>query len=350
MKHFELDQKIDRLIHFEGRDYHYFSGTAYLGIGMNPDFHSKVYEGMKRFGLNHGQSRGNNVRLKIYDDFESFFAERAGAESGIVMSSGYLAGSSALQSCINSELIWVAPNTHPAILPSHLIPDSSQSFEVWKESCLEESRRLSSQEILILGNAADPLTSTIHDYSWLKEIGEKHSVQLLIDDSHAFGIVSEGIFGTYDTLKTLPVEVMVSGSLGKGLGLPAGIILCSEERKSKIKKLRVYGGASPCPPAYLFAFLQSQDIYFSQKEKLKQNLASFSQLIQGIPGMKNTASYPVFVFEEDGWVEALEQAGFIISSFHYPTEKDPRINRIVISAFHKPEDLELLSDNLHKLA
>jgi len=350
LKQFQLDQKIDRIIRYEGKNYCYFSGTAYLGMGLLPSFKSSLIEGMELFGLNHGQSRGNNVKLSIFQEFEDFFAQNAGAETAIVMSSGYLAGSAALQSCSKSKDIWVAPDTHPAILPNQLIPDSSISFESWKRYCLEKARKTPPQEILILGNAVDPLTSMIHDYSWLKEIGEKHSVTLLVDDSHAFGLIGKGIFGTYESLKTLPVEVIVSGSLGKGLSLPAGIILCSEKRQKKIQNLRMYGGASPCPPAYLFAFLKSQNIYAAQQEKLVQNIQLFSSLIRDLKGITNSPDYPIFVFEEDEWVEALEMAGFIVSSFHYPTVKDPRINRIIISAFHLSEDVELLSETLHKLA
>ncbi|MDN3203878.1 aminotransferase class I/II-fold pyridoxal phosphate-dependent enzyme [Algoriphagus sediminis] len=350
MKQFHLDQKIDRIIRYEGKNYRYFSGTAYLGMGLLPPFKSALTEGMELLGLNHGQSRGNNVKLNIFQEFEDFFAQSAGAEEAIVMSSGYLAGSAALQSCSKSKDIWVAPDTHPAILPNQLIPDSTMSFESWKQLCLEKAERLAPQEILILGNAVDPLTSMIHDYSWLKAIGKKHSVTLIVDDSHAFGLIGQGIFGTYESLKTLPAEVIVSGSLGKGLSLPAGIILCSEERQKKIHGLRMYGGASPCPPAYLYAFLKCQNIYVDQQKKLVQNVKLFSSLIEDINGINKSEDYPVFVFERDEWVEALEEAGFIVSSFHYPTVKDPRINRIIISAFHLPEDLELLSETLHKLS
>jgi 8-amino-7-oxononanoate synthase len=344
---FNLEQKIDRIIDYRGKQFRYFSGTAYLGIGLVPEFQENVISGFLRYGLNHGQSRGNNVRLSVYDEFEDFFAKNAEAESAVVMSSGYLAGTAALRFLQqNSPEVWIAPDTHPAILPQELAPDTLQSFEDWKADCLKKSEEISPQKILILGNAVDPLHSKIHDYSWLKPIGEKHNLSILIDDSHSFGLIGKGIFGTYSQLKNLPAKVLVSGSIGKGLGLPAGIILCDQATKSQITQLPIYGGASPCPPGYLQAFLQSQNIYIAQKEKLSTSLAYFQNLISPLAEIKGSSAYPVFNYSEDTWVEKLEQARIITSSFPYPTGKDPRVNRIVISAFHLKEDLDFLTKNL----
>lgn len=351
MNIFNLEQKIDRLIHYDGKTFRYFSGTAYLGMGMLPEFQEQVILGIERYGLNHGQSRGNNVRLQVFEDFESHFAQAAKSESAVVMSSGYLAGSAALQNLSQqASQIWVAPDTHPAILPQDLTPDPRQFFDDWKAECLEKSAELAPQKILILGNAVDPLTSIIHEYSWLAEIGEKHKLSLLIDDSHAFGVVGNGLFGSYASLKSLPAEVVVSGSLGKGLGLPAGIILCSEEIKKKIIGLRIFGGASPGPPGYLQAFLKSQKLYQEQKAKLSTNILDFHRRISTISQIQGSMDYPVFIYSSDSWVEKLEQGGFITSSFPYPTSQDPRINRIVISGFHLSKDLESLGNELIHLS
>lgn len=320
-------------------------------MGLVPEFQDKVIAGLKRYGLNHGQSRGNNVRLSIYDEFEQFFSESAGAESALVMSSGYLAGTASLQLLsADADQIWVAPDTHPAILPTHLKPNPHQSFELWKRDCLKQASELPSQKILILGNAVDPLHSQVHDYTWLNQVGSKHELSLLVDDSHAFGVLGNDLFGTYAQLKAIPANLVVSGSIGKGLGLPAGIILCSNEIKAQLIQLPIYGGASPCPPGYLQAFLDCQGIYRNQKEKLSTNMAHFFKQISLVKEISGHPTFPVFTYQPDSWVEKLEQKGFITSSFPYPTTKDPRLNRIVISGFHLKEDLNLLSSLLIKLS
>ncbi len=348
MGHFNLDGRIDRIVHFRGKEYLYFSGTSYLGMGMEPEFIKSFQEGVKKFGLSHGQSRLNNVRLSVYYKFEEYFAKQAGAPATTVMSSGYLAGKAALEILRKvADEIWVAPDTHPAILPSSLSPNPRESFREWKSSCLEKSSKLEPQRILILGNAVNPLNSDIHDYDWVGEICSRHEVTLLVDDSHAFGVIGEGVFGTYNSLSSLPARVLVSASLGKGLGLPAGIVLSDESTKEEIIRLPVFVGASPCPPAYLHAFLNSQELYLNRKEKLIENIQHFFTGSEGM-NLLGHNRYPVFRFNEDEWVEQLENSGFITSSFSYPRPNDPKINRIVISAFHTSDDINRLISQLSK--
>ncbi|MBN7814349.1 aminotransferase class I/II-fold pyridoxal phosphate-dependent enzyme [Algoriphagus pacificus] len=343
MNTFSLDSKIDRTLTVKGKIYHYFSGTSYLGIGQSPEFQEELIRGMEQYGLNHGLSRINNVRLSIYEKFEEAFAKQAEAENAIVMSSGYLAGMTALQYLSDKcDQIWVAPDTHPAILPLDLKPDPKTSFDSWMQSCLEKSRKMPSQKILILGNAVNPMIPEIHSYDWVAQLAEKHEVTLLIDDSHAFGVIGKSVFGTYYQWKDLPINLLVSGSLGKGLGLPAGIILCNEKTAENIRKLPIYGGASPCPPAYLHAFLKSKELYREQKSRLMQLIKYFekkNEIPEHIYGIKN---YPVFSYRPETWVEKLEAKKIITSSFPYPTSKDKSVNRIILSSFHTAEDIDSL--------
>lgn len=343
MDTFYLTSKIDRQIIHEGKVYHYFSGTSYLGIDLVPEFQEQLISGMEKYGLNHGLSRINNIRLEIFDQFENYFAKQAEAESSICFSSGYLSGIAALQYLkANTDLIWVAPDTHPAILPEDLKPNPKQSFDDWKNECLQKASQLKKQRILILGNAVNPMIPEIHDYSWLKKLAENHEVSFLLDDSHAFGVIGKSVYGTYYQWKSLPIKLVVSGSLGKGLGLPAGIILADQDICDAIKKLPIYGGASPCPPAYLFAFLKSKEIYRERKSRLMQLIKYFEKkndIPEHVFGLKN---YPVFTYRPESWAKQLQNSKIITSSFPYPTASDPSVNRIIISAFHNAEDIDSL--------
>lgn len=351
MKIFSLDSKIDRIIQSGGESYHYFSGTSYLGIGQVLAYQKILQKGIDLYGFNHGQSRMNNVRLSVYEEFESFFAQHAGAEDALVMSSGYLAGIAASQFLFpQADQIWIAPDTHSAIFPSGIKPDPSLSFEEWKNNCLEESSGLSPGKILILGNAADPLSSTIHNYQWIETISQKHEVTVLIDDSHAFGVLGESIFGTYSSINLPNVNLVISGSLGKGLAMPAGIILGKKETLNSIRSQAIFGGASPGSPANLYAFLHSQEIYLTQKDTLMNLCGKFHQAIQGLDEIWGRPDFPVYIYQPDSWVEKLEEEHIITSSFPYPTANDPRINRIVISAFHEKTDLDFLLKTIQKLA
>lgn len=350
MKNHYLDSGISRTIEIEGREYLYFSGTSYLGIGQDKDFLNALSENIFLLGANHGQSRINNIRLSVFDDFENHFSEKAGSESAAVLSSGYLAGIAAWKSLYGeAETTWIAPDAHSAIVPDSLSASIQLNFTQWKNHCLEQSESLSERKILLIGNAVDPFSCEIHDYSWVKDIAQKHEVSLLVDDSHAFGAFGNSIYGTYQQWTNPSYNLLVSGSLGKGLGLPAGIILGNSSQINKIKSTPLFGGASPGSPAHLKTFIDMEKLYLKKKSWLEEACGMFAQETATISEIQGSKHFPAFVYTDDRWVKEFERAGIISSSFPYPTAESPSVNRIVISAFHEKRDLIYLNQIIQGL-
>ena len=333
------------------KDYLFFSGTSYLGMEEDAHYGAVLQDCIRQYGANHGLSRVNNVRLKVFEEFEKFFAKNAKAEAAAVMSSGYLAGIAASQWLFpKADTCWAAPDTHPAILPVGLQVDSQMNFLAWKKKCLEQSEKLSPRKILILGNSVDPLRAAIHEYSWVKELAKKHEVTLLLDESHAFGVLGRSLFGTYADQQYPQVNLVVSGSLGKGLAMPAGIILGKAEVIEGIKSQSIFTGASPGSPANLQAFLETQDIYRAQSQKIRDFSGIFSQETKDLSTLIGSPNFPVFILKNPSWSKDLEKMGFITSSFSYPTPESPVISRIVLSGFHSLWDLVALNEALHYLS
>lgn len=339
------------MIEIDGKDYFYFSGTSYLGMAQDIDFLDILANNLFEFGANHGQSRNNNIRLRVFEEFEESFAFAANSQEAAVFSSGYLAGIAASKSLIeDADEVWIAPDTHAAVIPDGYKVSTQLNFLQWKKTCLEKSEQLSSRKILIIGNALDTIRCEIHDYHWVGAIASKHHVCQLIDDSHAFGTLGSSIYGTYDQWADPRIDLVVSGSLGKGLGLPAGIILGSSDQIQKIKQTPLFGGASPGSPAHLRTFLEMESQYLEKKVWLEGACGIFAQETAHISQIKGSRLFPAFVYTEDSWVREFEKAGIITSSFSYPTALSPNVNRIVISGFHEMEDLMYLSGIIQNLA
>ncbi len=351
MKLLNLDQTLGPHVRVGKKEYLFFSGTSYLGMEAIGHYQAVLHDCIRQYGFNHGLSRVNNVRLKVFEEFEEYFAKNAKAEAAAVLSSGFLAGIAASRWLFaQTDESWIAPDAHPAILPSDYKPDYQLNFIQWRNQCLEQSERLSPRKILILGNAVDPLRAEIHDYTWVQEVAQKHEVILLIDDSHAFGVLGKSVFGTYAENKIPNVNLVISGSLGKGLAMPAGIILGKKEVIEGIKSQPIFAGASPGSPANLQAFLETQEIYKTQSQKIRDFSGIFQQETCELSTILGSANFPVFILRDPAWSDRLEKMGFITSSFSYPTPESPRISRIVISGFHSLGDLMALKNALHQLS
>ncbi|WP_143962913.1 aminotransferase class I/II-fold pyridoxal phosphate-dependent enzyme [Litoribacter populi] len=350
MKHYPIDSKPDRSITSQTEEYLYFSGTNYLGIGSVKEFEDLVVKAIRKYGLNHGSSRSSNVQLEVYGKFEQLFAQEAGAEAGLLFSSGFLAGSVAVQTLKKTaDLVIVSPDAHPAIQPNDAGFISTMSMEEWEKDCLTISQGYKNKHIAFVSNAVDPLKLKVHSFDWMKKLSPKNRYTLLIDDSHAFGVLGQGIYGTYSQFNHPNVAVITCGSLGKGLGLPGGIVLGPKYFIEKLQSEIKFRTASPPPPAFFEAFLNGTHHFERQRIKLQDNVSYFHHLTTDNPDIHYADGYPVFTFDNEEWVSLLSENGIIISSFPYPFLEDPAVNRIVVSGYHQKSDLEKVAAILNSL-
>ncbi|WP_114747951.1 aminotransferase class I/II-fold pyridoxal phosphate-dependent enzyme [Pleomorphovibrio marinus] len=343
--------RLGRKINVGSKEYLHFSGTAYLGMANQSHFEEKLMEGIKLFGGSHGSSRNSTVQLGIFEEFEREFAKKAGAEDSICVSSGYLSGL-LCTSYLKSEYdqIWVAPGSHPAILPQGMSGDPRGDFSQWAGSCVSKSQSLIGQRILIISNAVNALHPEIHDFGWVNNLSYQNKYCLLIDDSHAFGTIPSGIYGTFASWNHLNASLIVCGSLAKAIGLPGGIVLSDKATCQKLREMPMFRGASPSAPAFLHAFIHSKETYKEQWEKLRGNILWVKKSLGSISGVHPFPEFPVLSFKEAGWVKELEKQGIIVSSFPYPSMQDPTVNRAVISAEHTEGDLTTLVNAFRKLS
>ncbi|WP_186757170.1 aminotransferase class I/II-fold pyridoxal phosphate-dependent enzyme [Echinicola salinicaeni] len=350
MQHHPISHKIGRIIPWQGKDYLYFSGTAYLGMGSVPEFEEMIMAGLMQYGPNHGASRFSNVQLRVYQELEDYFAQEADAPFASLLSSGFMAGyiCHSILGEICDEL-WPAPDAHPAILPNNLDVDSNCSFGEFAQNCIKKSHTCKGKTIGILSNAVDTIKPAIHDFQWVEALSPANQYYLLIDDSHAFGVFGKGIFGTYSFWKDLPVQLIVTGSLGKALATPAGMILGDAAFVGKVKNGAMFRGASPAAPGNCQAFLQAGSLFAHQQRLLRGNMEYVFDKVKDLPGLRFEQDFPVLTFEGSGFAEQLMKAGILISSFSYPRPEDIPVDRVIISAYHRIEDLDFLVDQLYLL-
>ncbi|MBX2876677.1 MAG: hypothetical protein KTR30_31465 [Saprospiraceae bacterium] len=329
-----------RTVEIKGQTYLYFSGTSYLGLNQHPAFKALVLEGIEKFGVNFGGSRRSNLRFELYEQVEHLFAEWAGAPASLLFSSGSLAGQVLHRIMSDLGEVLYAPGTHPALWGEKEPP--MLDYQEWSEYLLPQLQKREGKTI-IFANSVDPLRSRAYDFSWVSEIPEGPLVYLVVDDSHGFGLRGDAGMGIYSSLETPTwVQKVVLASLGKAFSLPAGIILGHQEIIDKCWESPFFGGASPLPPAFLYALVESTDLWRKQLKILRESIRYFDKGIKGIEGFEHLERYPVYYCRENKLAEALWQENIMISSFPYPGPKDPVITRVVLNALHQAADIERL--------
>ena len=343
MNPFLTDGRPGRTVRVSGKEYLFFSGYDYLGIQQDENFTALLREGLDKYGLLFPSSRISNTRLSLFETFEYRLSRLTGSEATVSFASGFSAGRAAIS--LFSKVL-AAPGAHPAI--QYKSPPAI-TFKSWQEELREtSSRKTGGPAAVLAADSIDIFQPAIHDFSFLNSLPGKQTV--LIDDSHGIGLIGEqgcGISGLVP--RNDSIEYLFSYSLSKAYGIPGGAVSTSMAMAENLRQTREYTAATAISPAVMYAFLQGESLYTRQREKLRQNCLYFRKLISGIAEISQHPDLPVFVLTGKDCSTQLEQENIILSAFAYPDPAGKKIQRIVLNALHTAEDLETLSEHLHKL-
>jgi 8-amino-7-oxononanoate synthase len=345
-RHFSnLKSPLGPKIYNDDQEYLYFGGTAYLGIPQHEGFLNLYLEGLKKFGLNNGTSRSNNVQLGIYQEVEAYAAKRFDAAAALITSSGFLAAQFLVKHLSNYGEISYAPATHPALWLNDA-PQSSGSFTHWAERIVTAINASKAKKWVLISNSMNNLYPEIYDFSFVEKIHPSKDVILVVDDSHGIGVNNNGLSALSSILAPKNVKVVLIASMAKALGIDAGLILGNEEFISALKESNAFFGASPPSAAGLYAFMEGEHIYNSELAKLKSLTSILGQALSGNPDWHFIPGFPVFFSKNADLSLSLFEKRILVSSFPYPDKHGAIVNRIVLSSWHTANELETLVNSL----
>jgi 7-keto-8-aminopelargonate synthetase-like enzyme len=347
-EYLHTDQLPGRTLFSGGQEYLYFSGTSYLGLARHPAFQACLQAGISRYGTNYSSSRLSNVRLSVFEEAENYLSAYTGAPAVLTLSSGYMAGQLVVR-CLDEQAALVyAPRTHPAlwVQQSNFV---AGDFAAWARQLPHHLQQLPQQQVVVLFNSLDPLLAQKYDLDFLQHLPRHKDLTLVIDDSHGFGLTGKAGAGVFSELQ-MPghVKVVVISSLGKALGIPAGVILTDAATMASFRQSPFFGGGSPAVPAYLYAFMQAGDLYRQARQQLQHNIRFFGAKLNKPQLFSCIPDYPVFHTSQKALYPYLLEQGILISSFPYPTPSSEPITRIILNASHTEGDLNRLAQAINR--
>ncbi|WP_316802341.1 aminotransferase class I/II-fold pyridoxal phosphate-dependent enzyme [Pedobacter nototheniae] len=340
-----INQPFSNQISIEGKIYSYFGGTAYLGIPQNEEFIKLYIEGIKKFGLNNGTSRNNNIQLGIYKDAEYAAAKRYGSESALITSSGYLAAQLVVKELSKKGTVIYAPGSHPSLWLENQNP-TGKFFTEWAKETTAVINNSDQQNWVLISNSMNNLFPEIYDFNFLQEVSPDKEIMLIVDDSHGIGVVNNGLSAFSNLPRKKNICCVLVASMAKGLGVDAGLVLSTANIINQLKQTHEFSGASPAAAAGLYAFIHAGEIYRKAWNRLQKNIILFSAALN--LAWKFEPAFPVFFLNDPDLANRLMKNLILISSFPYPGINDEPINRIVLNSWHTERDLNDLIAALNK--
>jgi 8-amino-7-oxononanoate synthase len=339
------------------RQYLWFSGTDYLGMGHNEAFHTFLREGLDRYGTHFGSSRNNTLRLAVYEEAETALAAFAGTPAALTVSSGMWAGQLVMKYLesrypATGARYYYAPRVHPALWGTTYHPHPHHlSWADWAEGTLVAIGQspVGSTHILCTDSVGSPWVEA-YDFSVFRDLPTDRELWLVVDDSHGLGVLGHEGRGITTLLPPLPpnLQLVVVSSLNKALGIPAGVLLADAQTIREIRTLPWFAGSSPSAPAYQYAMsrlLQTGE-YLRAHRVLMEHTAYFAGQLRQPELLVQYPHYPVFGSRSVALYQYLRSEGILSACFPYPRPTDEPVMRLVLSTLHHKEDLDRLAEVL----
>ncbi|TDB59827.1 aminotransferase class I/II-fold pyridoxal phosphate-dependent enzyme [Arundinibacter roseus] len=331
-----------------GEEHLWFSGTDYLSMGHHETFQQHLFEGFNRYGTHYGSSRNNSLRLAIYEEAEAALAAFVGAPGALATSSGMWAGQLVMKFLDQPATHFhYAPGVHPALWGRDYHPQLD-SWKSWFDRTLQiigESAP-ETRHVLCTDSIGSPWVVTF-PLELLHSLPEDANLWLIVDDSHGLGVLGTEGRGIFSQLpKKDKLHVLVTSSLNKAMGIPAGIIFGEPDTLSELRKMPWFAGSSPAAPAYLYALKQniSTQLYQKTNAILQANIQHFFETLTVGEHFTHAKKYPAFCSRDADLYLYLYKNGILTSCFSYPNPTDPAVTRLIVSAAHQKTDLDRVAE------
>jgi len=336
-----LSQAPGRTTLIDGKEYLFFSGYSYLGLGLNKHFTDLVKKGIDLYGVVYPSSRISNTALDLYTKMEEQLAAFTSAEDAAVFSSGFLSARTAVDVVSKEMNVYCLPYTHPssAALPGIIqIPETLS----WQQF-LNERAAAGEFQFAVAADSINPTPGHINDFSFLTSTPAIFNITLIIDDSHGIGWLGKDGKGIASLLN-LPahIDLLLNFSLSKTFHINGGAITGSRKWIAAVRRHVNYATSTPMMPSLAYAWTEATALFNQQREILLQNIEYLQKLTTNYTFVANEGT-PVFVVAKKGIAPYLLQNNVIISSFGYPHPESDPVNRVVVNALHLKSDLEKLA-------
>lgn len=339
----------------------------YLGLANHPEVVAAGIEGLNRYGAGTASVRFICGTFDCHRQLEAAIAQLVGTEASLSYVSCWNANEALLPTAAApGDVILSDELNHASIIDSCRLTHREVVREVYPHSDMAalEAKLKAHHDKGCRWVVTDGVFSMEGDVAHLKELAalcRQYDALLVVDDSHAVGVLGErgrgtpefaGLFGDIDVL---------TGTLGKALGGGAGGYVAGSRRLVELLEQRsrpsLFSNALPatiaCSARRAIEILQEQPQLVARLHEnvrsMRDGLAHLGYECQQSP----TAIIPIMIGDEAEAIrksERLLQLGVMVIGFGYPVvPKGQARLRVQISAALEPGHLQRALDAFAEL-
>jgi glycine C-acetyltransferase len=356
-----LDSPQSARVQMEGRgEVLILSSNNYLGLAAEPEVVNAGIAALHRYGAGTASVRFICGTFTIHRALEEGIARFVGTEASMSYMSAWNANEGFTATVVEEgDLVLSDALNHASIIDSIRLAKSITKCQtgVYKHVDLDDLRaKLSAgrtaKRRIIWSDGVFSMEGSIAPLPDLITIAREHDAVLVIDDSHATGVLGETGRGTAEHFGVLGEVDVITSTLGKALGGAAGGFVAGSaalcDYLTQRSRPQLFSNAlPPTVAASSLAAVEFIEAHPERVQTLRDNARYFRERIveagfSPLPG--ETPIIPIIVGETAAAIEMSElllAEGVFVTGFGFPVvpQGEARV-RCQISAAHTRADLD----------
>jgi len=329
----------------------------YLGLANDPVLVYSAIEGLKTYGYGVASVRFICGTQTIHKQLETALSRFLGMEDTILYSSCFDANTGLFETLLDDQDAVISDALNHASIIDGVRLCKAKRYRYANNNMLElEARLQESQDArtrLIVTDGVFSMDGVIADLHRVCDLAEQYDALVMVDDSHAVGVLGEYGSGTHEHCGVRGRVDIITGTLGKALGGASGGYTAA--KKPVIEWLRQrsrpYLFSNSLAPSIVSASLQVlsllQDKGATLRHQLAENAHYFRQEMQANGFTLTGADHPIVpVMIGDAALAARFSArllalGIYAVAFSFPVVPKGKARiRTQMSAAHNREHLD----------
>ena len=330
----------------------------YLGLSNHPEIIKAAKDGLDRWGYGLSSVRFICGTQEIHKALEQKISEFLKTEDTILYSSCFDANGGLFEILMAEQDAIISDELNHASIIDGIRLCKAQRFRFKNRDMADLEATLKKAANcrfrLIATDGVFSMDGTVAKLADICALADRYDALVMIDDSHAVGIMGKEGRGTHEYWNVLDRVDIITGTLGKALGGASGGYTSGSNEIIELlrQRSRPYLFSNTLAPSTVCASLKAIELVSTSpvlKQKLEQNTRHFREKMAVNGFAINDGNHPIVpiilgdaLLAQNVATRLLEKGVFAIGFFYPVVPKGKARIRVQISGSHSQDDLDFV--------
>jgi glycine C-acetyltransferase len=337
-----------------------FCANNYLGLADDPRLIEAAKKGLDAYGYGLASVRFICGTQTVHKELEAAISKFLGTEDTLLYSSCFDANGGVFETLLSDQDAVISDELNHASIIDGIRLSRAQRYRYRNgdmtdlRAQLDASKAAGARFKLIVTDGVFSMDGTIADLAAICELADQYDALVMVDDSHAVGVLGEHGRGTPEHCAVAQRVDLTSGTLGKALGGASGGYVSGRAPVIELlrQRSRPYLFSNTLAPSIAAASLEVLRLLEREGAQLRTRLFSNAQRFRSAMASAGFALVgaghpiiPVMLGEArvaSTMAQRLLEQGVYVIGFSFPVVPKGKARiRTQMSAAHTPQQIDL---------